>query len=575
MIRRLYALCPNPGILIRLTTLTLSMAILQGLLLGCLHPIFHFLMEVQPDFQGAKPWLIFATAGLLVYMLLAVIASPVGFAACMQLASELRHHLMEHITRLPLGWFSTERKARLARAMTADIGNIAQLAVTIGAPAITAIAVPVTITLVTIFIDWRMALLFAGILPFTLFALVRAGRIAAIADAELEEAATEIAGRAIEFGQSQSVLRAAGKSVTGSDSMRQALDVHRVTYRRGLRKSLFPDLGYTGTVIVGFISIVAFCIYNYLQGTLEIVNMIVLLVLGVRFLEPLGSLIDLIGALRAMDNAINRVHAILNVSKLPEDRKAVKWLDQASIVFDQVSFSYGTKEVLRNLSFKCKSGTTTALVGASGSGKTTLIRLIARFFDVDKGAIKVGDVDVRKISQHTLMDQIAIIFQDVYLFDMTIEENLRIARPGATAEEFAEAARLACLDEMIQRLPEGWKTRVGEGGAKLSGGEKQRVSIARAFLKNARIVLIDEASSALDPENERAIGEAIANLTRSANRTVIVIAHRPTTLSSANQVVVLDKGEIAELGDPDELIEQGGIYARLYNQYEQARKWKL
>ncbi|MBX0321392.1 ATP-binding cassette domain-containing protein, partial [Shouchella clausii] len=205
----------------------------------------------------------------------------------------------------------------------------------------------------------------------------------------------------------------------------------------------------------------------------------------------------------------------------------------------------------------------------------TVTRLIARFFDADAGSVSVGGTDVRDIDHNVLMNDIAIVFQEVYLFDATIEENLRLARPDATEDELAEAARAARLDEVVARLPHGWKTRVGEAGAQLSGGERQRVSIARAFLKKARIVLIDEAASALDPENERAIGEAIAGLARDPERTVIVIAHRPSTLAAADRVVALDRGEVAEVGSPEALRKSGGIYARLYNQYERARSWHI
>nr|BFF04738.1 hypothetical protein GCM10020241_64130 [Streptoalloteichus tenebrarius] len=227
------------------------------------------------------------------------------------------------------------------------------------------------------------------------------------------------------------------------------------------------------------------------------------------------------------------------------------------------------------MSFVCRPGTTTALVGPSGSGKTTVTRLVARFFDVDSGSVRVGGVDVRDLDHATLLGEIAIVFQDVYLFDTTIEENLRLARPDATREELEAAARAARLDEVIERLPDGWDTQVGEGGAQLSGGERQRVSIARAFLKRARIVLLDEAGSALDPENEGAISEAIANLARDPERTVIVIAHRPATLATADFVVALDGGRVMEFGSPVDLLRTGGTFARLHNQYEHARSWHI
>ena len=575
LIRHLYKLWPDPALLVRLGILQAVMAVLQGLLLGLLVPILAALLRSEPDFAAAMPWLIAGAAGLVLYGVLSVIATPVGFAASGELAAQLRLHLMRHVSILPLGWFTTERKARLARAVTADVSHIAHLAVVTGGPAMTALLVSATILVITFVVEWRMGLLFTLIAPLACLALRHSARIADEAVILLEKANTEIAGRAIEFGQAQPVLRAAGLGETGNDRMREALEDHRRVYRRGMDRSMAPDLIYTGVVVAGVAAVAVLGAYLLVEGSISVATTVALLVLAVRFLEPLGGLIDLNGALREMDNAIKRLMTILDTPALPQKPDAVRWLNDASIDFRHVSFAYGDRQALTDVSFHCRPGTTTALVGPSGSGKTTVIRLIARFFDVDAGEARIGGVDVRDLDQHVLMEDIAIIFQDVYLFDDTIENNLRLALPNATREDLATAARAARLDELIARLPDGWNTRVGEGGAQLSGGERQRVSIARAFLKKARIVLIDEASSALDPENERAISQAIVNLTRDANRTVIVIAHRPTTLAAADHVVALDAGRVVEIGAPAELRRAGGIFARLYAQYEQARQWRI
>lgn len=250
-------------------------------------------------------------------------------------------------------------------------------------------------------------------------------------------------------------------------------------------------------------------------------------------------------------------------------------IKSASVELENITFAYAQHPVIENVSFHCPQGSTTALIGASGSGKTTLIRLIARFYDVDKGAIKIGGTDIRQLDYNTMMNDIAIIFQDVYLFDTTIKENLLIAKPDATEAELKEAATAAQLDEMLERLPNGWDTKTGESGLQLSGGERQRVSIARAFLKKARIILIDEAASALDPENEQAISKAIANIANDKNRTVIIIAHRPATIQSANQVIVLDKGKVVENGSPQDLLNQNGHYAKFLQQHQQRKEWKV
>lgn len=482
---------------------------------------------------------------------------------------------MSHVTTLPLGWFTAARKGEFVRTVTNVTGVLSQLTVTVGAPAITGVLVPATIVGVTFMVDWRLALVLLVTIPVSLFALRRSRRTVDEVSADMEIAANEVAGRAIEFGQAQPVLRAAGHGTTGSVRMRDALADHRLRYRRGLKRMLFPDLSYSGVVMIGFIAAVVLGVQLLLAGTISMADTIALLVLAVRFLEPLGGMIDHASGLGAMDYLARRVEAVLHTPSLPHNPRPVRRLERTDIAFNDVTFSYSDKPVLTNVTFECPHGSTTALVGPSGSGKTTVTRLIARFFDADAGSVSVGGTDVRDIDHNVLMNDIAIVFQEVYLFDATIEENLRLARPDATEDELAEAARAARLDEVVARLPHGWKTRVGEAGAQLSGGERQRVSIARAFLKKARIVLIDEAASALDPENERAIGEAIAGLARDPERTVIVIAHRPSTLAAADRVVALDRGEVAEVGSPEALRKSGGIYARLYNQYERARSWHI
>ncbi|MGX1807180.1 ABC transporter ATP-binding protein [Nocardia sp. NPDC055321] len=576
MIRRLFRLWPEPRILAGLWLLTGAQAVLQGLMLGLLVPILAAVARPAPDLAAARPWLVLGAIGAVVYAVLSVIATPVGFAAAGALGSQLRRRLMRHVSTLPLGWFTAEHKARLARAMTADVGDAAHLAVTVAGPAITSTLLPATIVAVTLLVDWRMTVLLCVIALLATWTLRRAGRIAEAAEIELERASAGVAGRAIELGQAQPVLRAAGHA-GGTPAMVTALRDHRETYRAGMRRARRPFFVYAAVIMAGFVAVLALCSELVLRDRISIPEAIALLVLGARFLEPLGRLVDLIGALRALTNKIARIELLLATPALPAPARPVREIESAGIEFDNVTFTYpGAGEpALRAVSLCFAPGTTTALVGSSGSGKTTVTRLIARFFDVDAGRVRVGGVDVRDLDPGALLDDIAVVFQDVYLFDDTIENNLRLARPDATWDELHAAAAAARLGELIARLPEGWQTRVGEAGAQLSGGERQRVAIARAILKQARIVLIDEASSALDPENEAAISRAIIDLGADPDRTVIVIAHRPAVLAAAGRVVVLDRGAVAEQGSPAELLGTGGAFARIGEQYRRARHWRI
>lgn len=575
MIRKLYRLFPDKSVLLKLTVLHVILALLQGFLLAVLVPILNYLLNRQDNIQNINFWFIAGAIAFVSYLTLTVIATPIGFAASMKLASQLRNNVMNHVTQLPLGWFTTDNKARLARTLTADVGLIAQLAVTIGAPAIVAVLVPASIIIVTFWINWKIGLLFLLIMPLALIVLRWGAGIAAEEEIKLEKAATEIACKAIELGQAQTVLRAAGKAIEGTKLLQQSLATHRNTYRKGLQRAKIPFLSFIGAVTAGFIAVILLITTLFIDGSFNVAQTIILFILAIRFLEPLGYLTELIGALQAMDNGMSRVSELLRTPTLPMNVSGLSNQNDVSIQLNNITFAYGHDPVIKNVSLHFPHGSTSALIGASGSGKTTLIRLIARFYDVNKGNIQIGVTDIRELDYNLMMDDIAIIFQDVYLFDTTIRENLLIAKPDATEAEMKEAASLAQLNEIFERLPDGWNTKVGEGGMQLSGGERQRVSIARAFLKKARIVLIDEAASALDPENEQAISKAIANIASDHSRTIIVIAHRPTTIEAANQIVVLENGAVIEQGKPDDLLRENGHYARFQHQHRQRREWKL
>ncbi|WP_424534094.1 ABC transporter ATP-binding protein [Sphaerisporangium viridialbum] len=284
--------------------------------------------------------------------------------------------------------------------------------------------------------------------------------------------------------------------------------------------------------------------------------------LAARCADPLLSLSDIGGKVRGARSELVRLDTVLRTEPLPEPREPIQ-PERHDLEFDVVTFRQGGRTVIDDLSLSVPQGQRLAVVGPSGAGKSTLLQLLARFYDVDAGAVRVGGVDVRAISTEVLMAKIAIVFQEVYLFDGTIEENVRLGRPDADQAEMRAAATAAWLDEVIERLPDGWATNVGEGGALLSGGERQRVSIARALLKNAPIVLLDEVTSALDPVNEAAVHDGIERL--MAGRTVVMVAHRLRTVQRADRIVFLDGGQIAEEGDHDELLRHGDRYADYWN----------
>ena len=274
--------------------------------------------------------------------------------------------------------------------------------------------------------------------------------------------------------------------------------------------------------------------------------------------------------LEVIDATLDKLDGIEHADMIDKDGEDIS-LQNADIAFRDVTFSYDTVPVLRNISFSIPQGSTTAIIGPSGSGKTTICNLIARFYDVDSGEVTVGGEDVRNMTCDSLLRNISMVFQKVYLFHDTIENNIRFGNPGATREEIIEAAKKARCHDFIMALPDGYETVIGEGGSTLSGGEKQRISIARAILKNANIVILDEATASIDPENEHLIQQAISELT--IGKTVIVIAHRLATIEHADQILVIDKGQVVQKGTHRQLIQQDGLYRRFITIREQAEGW--
>ncbi|TQM78646.1 ABC-type multidrug transport system fused ATPase/permease subunit [Saccharothrix saharensis] len=388
-----------------------------------------------------------------------------------------------------------------------------------------------------------------------------AGRSTAAADAERAERDHEAADRVIEYLQAQPVLRAGGRTGERFRLLDDALhDVERAS-RRGVLAAMPGVVGLTFTVQAVFTAVLVLGAYLAVGGAIGTAEVPAVLVLAARCADPLLSLSDIGGKVRVARFELARLDAVLRTEPLPEPREPVEPRHHG-LELDRVTFRHGDRTVIDDVTLSVPPGRRLAVVGPSGAGKSTLLQLLARFHDVDAGAVRVGGVDVRDIGSEELMSRIAFVFQQVYLFDGTIEENVRLGRPGATDAEVREAAVAARLDEVVERLPGGWATNVGEGGALLSGGERQRVSIARALLKDAPVVLLDEVTSALDPVNETAVHDGVERL--MAGRTVVMVAHRVRTAQRADRVVFLDGGRVVEEGSHDDLLRRDGRCAEFW-----------
>ncbi|MEW1683684.1 ABC transporter ATP-binding protein [Streptomyces sp. T12] len=555
----------------RMIALLVVGAVLQGIAFTLLVPVLRALFGQDPD--EVWPWLWALLGVSLLYAGVYFWSLLAGFEAGAALSRTLHRHIGDRVSALPLGWFGPERVGRLGHLATKSVMDVMGVPAHLLRPLVTSFVTPATVVVLMYLFDWRLAL--AATLTVPLIVLVHrwSTSLTRRADEARTAAAAATGGRVVEFAQNQPVLRVFGRGAGNSGTpLDEALRTQTEASRRVLVTGVPGLIGFALAIQAAFTVVLVAGVYLVLDGDLGVAELLALLVLAVRFTEPIAETAVLGSTLRTAGAALDRVAGLLAEPTLPRpDRPAVPVGN--TVEFEDVHFGYDGKQVLSGVSMTLAEGTMTALVGPSGAGKTTVSKLVPRFWDVDSGVVRVGGVDVRDIDPEVLMSRVSIVFQDVYLFQGSILDNIRVGRPGADDAEVRRAARLAGVDEIVHRLPDGWDAQVGEGGALLSGGERQRVSIARAILKDAPIVLLDEATASLDPENERAVQDALSAL--SAGRTLLVIAHRLGTVAAADQILFLDRGRVTERGTHAELVASGGAYASFWTERNKAQDWSL
>lgn len=483
-----------------------------------------------------------------------------------------RISLAEQLRKIPLSFFGQKDLADLTNSIMGDCATL-ETAFSHFVPGLAGSLISTTLIGICLFAyDWRMALAAVWVLPIAFAITFFSARIQ-----EYFNRKSVAANIALENGVQECIESLQDlKANNAEEAYLKGLE-HKIDYVE--KRHIITELG-TALFVVSSTLILKFGIATValtgaallISGEIDIAMFFMFLLVASRLYAPLEGALQNLAAVISTKTNINRMNEILDHPvQTGSDKLTNKGYD---IVFDHVGFAYNTGEtVLQDVSFTAKQGEVTALVGPSGGGKTTVSRLAARFWDINKGKITVGGMDISKIEPETLLSLYAIVFQDVTLFNNTIMENIRIGRKDATDEEVLAAARLANCEEFAAKLPEGYHSMIGENGCELSGGERQRISIARAFLKNSPVILLDEATASLDVENETLIQAALSRLIK--DKTVLVIAHRMRTVSGADKVVVLSEGRVAEQGRPDELMDTGSIYPHMVKLQRISQDWRI
>ncbi len=562
----------------RYAWMAVAYGVLCGVTITSLVPVLTHLLA--DDVKGAVSWLAVLLAGLAVCWGLRRHVEQAGVRVGVAILQGARHRLGDHMAHLPVGWFTPQNTARLSHVVTQGMMAVAQLPAHVFTPVIAGVVTPVVLVAALFVLHGPLGWIAFMALPLLAGVLALTTKLSRRADDAFHRRFADASQRVVEFAQAQSVLRAFNGEDSSTRWLEQTFERQRQSGAHLIWMSAGSAVLNTWAVQAVFVALLiaaALWMNEHLGNSVaasSITAVIVALLLVSRFIDSLLEVAGYGEVLRGARGQLDTIRDLLAVEPLPEPDSPQAPRD-ASVELRDVHFRYAVDEpeVLRGVSLHIAPGSMTALIGESGSGKTTLVRLIARFFDVGQGSVRIGHVDVRQLSGAQLAGQISQIFQDSYLFMGSIADNIRIGKPDASDAQVMEAAQQAGVAEIIARLPQGLDTPVGEGGARLSGGERQRIAIARALIKNAPILLVDEATAALDAENQAAIAAALARL--RGQYTLIVIAHQLSTVAMADQIVVLEGGQVTEQGTPAQLGEAGGHYAQFLCERQSAKGWRV
>lgn len=487
-------------------------------------------------------------------------------------AAAKRIDIAEHLRYLPMGYFNKNSLGYITSVTTNTMEHLGDVATRVVMMTTQGILTTLLIAVMLLLYDWRIGLvvLFGLCLFFAVNTWMQK-RSEKISPKKIK-ADSALVEKLLEYIQGIAEVKAYNLTGKTSEKLNRAIDENR-DVNIAMEKTFVPFLGIQSLVTKGTgIIMTLLSIWLTLGGSMDLIVCINMMICSFMVYASLDSAGNYSSLLRAIDLSVDKAQNILDLPPMDIDGKDIT-PGSFDIDVDAVGFSYEERKIIEDVTVHIPQGTTTAIVGPSGSGKTTLCNLISRFWDVDSGSVKLGGTDVREYSMDSLMKNFSFVFQNVYLFQDTIANNIRFGQPDASMEQVIEAAKKACCHDFIMALPDGYDTVIGEGGATLSGGEKQRISIARAIMKDSPIIILDEATANVDPENEKDLVAAIEALTHQ--KTIIMIAHRLKTVRNADQILVVDQGKIVQQGKHEELMQADGIYRRFVGAREQAASWKL
>lgn len=497
-----------------------------------------------------------------------ILQTEAGYDTC----AKKRIEIAEHMRYLPMGYFNANSLGQITSVTTNVMESLENVATRVIMMVCEGLLTTSLIIVMLFFFDWRIALvLLCGFAVFL------------FANSYLQKAAGKMAGRKIsadeklvekvlEYLQGMAEVKAYHLTGKKSRELNEAIAVNSQT-NTDMEMTLIPFMTLQNFIakMTGVAMVIFSCLF-YAGGSMDTLTAVVMVISAFIVNASLETAGNYSALLRVVDISVDRAQEILDTPQMDIDGNQIT-PEKRDIAADQIEFSYDKRKIISGISLQIPEKTTTAIVGPSGGGKTTLVNLLARFWDVDAGKITLGGHNVKEYEMDSLMENFSFVFQSVYLFHDTIANNIRFGRPEASMEEVIEAAKKACCHEFIMQLPDGYDTVIGEGGASISGGEKQRISIARAIMKNSPVIILDEATANVDPENENELMQAIDALTRE--KTVIMIAHRLKTVQNADQILVVDNGQIVQQGRHADLISREGIYKRFISEREQAVSWKI